>query len=102
MLQHIRDHVRLTPLQILERSVVRYGIPGPIAKELFGSYAEFLKLLNSKTDRKALEKLRSEDSRTDRTFKRVRKVSEAFEHALDYIFFENEQVAPLARKYGLF
>jgi len=102
LLQHIRDHVRLTPLQILERSVERYKIPPSIGKTLFDSYADFLKILNDKKARKALENLRSEHSRTDSTFKRVRKISEAFEHALDHIFFENKFVAPLTRKYGVF
>src|ERR1035438_7985990 len=92
LLQHIRDHVQLTPLQILARSVERYKIPDPIATELFDSYAEFLEILNGENSRKALENLRSENSRTDETFKRVRRVSETFEHALDYIFFENDQV----------
>jgi predicted nucleotidyltransferase len=102
LLQYIRNRVQLTPLQILAESVERYGIPGPIAKELFDSYSEFLKILNNEDDRKALEKLRSERSRTDKTFERVRKVSEAFERALDHIFFENEQIRPLTRKYGVF
>ena len=53
-------------------------------------------------DRTALENLRSERSRTDNTFKRVRKISEAFEHALDNIFFENKLIAPLTREYGVF
>jgi hypothetical protein len=102
LLQHIRDHVQLTPLQILARSVERYKIPDPIATELFDSYAEFLEILNGENSRKALENLRSENSRTDETFKRVRRVSETFEHALDYIFFENDQVRLLTRKYGVF
>jgi hypothetical protein len=101
LLQHIRDYVRLTPLQILERSVERYGIPDPIAKELFDSYAEFLEILDDENARKDLEHLRSEHSRTH-SFQSVRKVSEAFEHALDHIFFENKFVAPLTRKYGVF
>jgi predicted nucleotidyltransferase len=102
LLQHIRNHVQLTPLQILEGSVERYGIPNSIGKQLFESYAEFLKMLDNKTDRTALENLRSENSRTDETFKRVRKISEAFERALDNIFFKNELIAPLTRKYGVF
>jgi hypothetical protein len=94
--------VQLTPLQILESSVESYGIPKRIGRQLFGAYAEFLKMLDNKTDRTALENLRSERSRTDNTFKRVRKISEAFEHALDNIFFENKLIAPLTREYGVF
>ncbi|MGA9510394.1 MAG: nucleotidyltransferase domain-containing protein [Candidatus Sulfotelmatobacter sp.] len=103
LLQHIRDHVKLTPLEILEKSIGLYGIPAAIAKELFASYAEFLKVLDDKDARSKLDKLRSEDSRRDPTFKRIRKISQSFEHALDYIFFSgNSPIAPLTRKYGVF
>jgi len=101
LLQHIWERVRLTPLEILAGSVERYGIPDPIAKELFDSYSEFLEILDDESDRDALEHLRSEQSRSE-GFRRVRKISEAFEHALDYIFFENKLIAPLTRKYGVF
>jgi hypothetical protein len=94
--------VKLTPLEILAKSIGLYRIPNPIGKELFDSYAKFLKVLDDKDDRKALEDLRSEDSRTDPTFNRIRGISESFEHALDYIFFEDPQIAPLTRKYGVF
>ena len=102
LLQHIREHVRLTPLQILAKSIERYGVPDSVAKELFNAYAEFLNVLNDETARNALKTLRSEDSRTDITFKRIRKISEAFKAALDHIFVENKQIAPLTREYGVF
>jgi predicted nucleotidyltransferase len=102
LLQHIRDLVRLTPLQILARSVENYGVPNSIARELFDSYTEFLSVLNDESSRNALKNLRSEDSRTDPTFQRIRKISEGFKHALDHIFFENKQIAPLTREYGVF
>ena len=72
LLQHLRDHERLTPLQILAGSVERYDIPAPIARELFDSYGEFLEILNDEKAREALENLRSEHSRTDPTFQRIR------------------------------
>ena len=52
--------------------------------------------------RKALEELRANDSRTDPTFREIRKISARFEKTLDAIFFENESLAPLTRKYGVF
>ena len=98
----MRDYVRLTPLDILERSMERYQVPQSIAKHLFGAYEEFLKVLDDDKSRKALDNLRSENSRTDPTFQHIRKTSEVFEHALDHIFFENKHIAPLVRKYGVF
>jgi predicted nucleotidyltransferase len=102
LLQHIRDYVRLTPLEILAKSMERYGVPQSIAKDLFDAYTEFLKVLSDDESRAALENLRSGDSREDPTFRQIRKISGVFEHALDYIFFENKQIAPLTRKYGVF
>jgi len=102
LVNHIRDRVRLTPLQILAKSIEQYGVPYPTAKELFGAYAEFLELLNDGESRDALKALRASDSRTDATFGRVRDMSRAFESALDQVFFVNPEVAPLTRKYGVF
>lgn len=102
LVDHIRDYVKLTPLAILARSIKQYEVPQSIGEELFGSYAEFLDIVNDQMSRQALEALRAGESRTDATFMRIRKVSEAFDHALDHIFFENVHVAPLTRKYGVF
>ncbi len=63
LVNHIRDRVRLTPLEILARSIEQYGVPDTTAKELFGAYAEFLELLNDEESRNALKALRASDSR---------------------------------------
>ncbi len=102
LVNHIRDWVRLTPLEILAKSIDQYGVPDAAGKELFGAYAEFLGLLNDEASRTALKALRASDSRTDATFQKVREISRAFENALDQIFFENKNFAPLTRKYGVF
>jgi predicted nucleotidyltransferase len=102
LVQHIRDYVRLTPLEILAKSMDRYGVPQSIRQDLFDAYTEFLKVLSDEKSRTALDNLRSSDSRTDPTFRQIREISKLFEHALDHIFFENKQIAPLTRKYGVF
>jgi predicted nucleotidyltransferase len=99
---HLRECMRLTPLEFLARSMEQYQVPDSVANSLVAAYEGFLRLLDDKNSRDALENLRSQDSRTDRTFRRVREISESFDEALDHIFFENAQVAPLTRKYGLF
>jgi predicted nucleotidyltransferase len=99
---HIRDYVRLAPLQILERFIKRYDIPDSTARDLFDSYAKFLRILDDEASRKALDALRSEDSETDSTFQQIREISETFQGALDDIFFENRQIARLTREYGVF
>lgn len=102
LINHIRDRVRLTPLEILAKSVEQYGIPESTGKELFGAYAEFLELLNDEKARDKLKALRATDSRSDSTFDKLRNMSRVFENALDYMFFVNPSVAPLTRKYGVF
>src|ERR1700704_1557227 len=76
----LREYVQLTPLEVMAKSIERYGIPDSVAQALFGSYTEFLQILNDEASREALENLRSENSRTDPTFKRIREVSEVFKH----------------------
>jgi predicted nucleotidyltransferase len=102
LVNHIRDLVRLTPLQIVAKSVGKYEVPDGIAKELFEAYAAFLGLLDDESSRNALKALRASESRTDPTFRKVRDISRAFENALDHMFFQNPIVAPLTRKYGVF
>lgn len=99
---HIRNLVMLTPLEVLEKSIKDYGVEDSVATDLFGAYGEFLSMLAEDGTRKALGELRAKDSRTDSTFKQVRKISERFEKALDAMFFENVLLGPLTRKYGVF
>jgi len=102
LVRHIRDHVKLTPLEISARSMERYDVAEAIATEFFSAYAEFLKMLDDSSSRHALENLRAPESKDDPTFQHVTEISRTFEHALDHIFFENQHFAPLTRKYGVF
>jgi predicted nucleotidyltransferase len=100
--KHIRDHVKLTPLEIMAKSIGLHGVPDPVGERLFDSYAKFLSVLDDDDSRKALEDLRSEDSRTNPTFQRIRTISNNFQEALDHVFFENRKISPLTKKYGVF
>lgn len=102
LVSHIRSLLRASPLEILAGAMEQYGISERIARQLFNAYAEFLGLLDDKPTRDALNSLRSENSRTDEAFKKVRQFGSSFEQALDHIFFENASIAPLTRKYGVF
>jgi hypothetical protein len=82
--------------------MLQYGVPDSVARELFGAYAAFLNVLGNKTNRDALEGLRSGSSRTDPLFKEIREISDTFQRSLDHIFFENRLVSPLTKQYGVF
>lgn len=99
---HIRDLVKLTPLEILAKSLEEYGVPEHIQDDFFSSYGAFLELLDDENSRNSLQNLRASDSRTDPTFKKVKEIGSVFERSLDHIFFENERLKPLTRKYGIF
>jgi predicted nucleotidyltransferase len=102
LVNHLRDLVRRTPLEVLDIAVKACGVSQATAEQLFKAYAKFLEMLNDDKIRGALEVLRAKDSRKDATFQRVREISGQFEGALDEIFFENGVLAPLTRKYGVF
>ncbi|HWY71933.1 MAG TPA: nucleotidyltransferase domain-containing protein [Terriglobales bacterium] len=102
LVNHLRENVSLTPLQVLVKAMRLYDVPDKITDDLLSSYADFLAMLDSSSEREALDKLRAEDSRSDKLFDRVRSMSERFEHALDNVFFENKSIEPLTRKYGVF
>jgi hypothetical protein len=102
LVRYIRQLVRMTPLEVVAKSAENFGVSRSIAEQLFGAYAEFLQILDDQESRDALKALRAEESRTDPTFKRVREISVAFDDALNQIFFENQLIAPLTRKYGVF
>ena len=102
LINHLRESVRFTPLEILAKAMEQYEVPESVATDFFGAYAEFLDLLDDEKSRKALKALRASGSRTDPTFQQVRKISKVFEKSLDHIFFENPKIAPLTRKYGVF
>jgi len=102
LVNHLSNCTRLTPLQVVAEVTDKYGVPPAIAEDLFSSYADFLAILEDRSQRDALDNLRAEDSRTDPLFKRLRSLSEKFDHALNNIFFENQLISPLTRKYGVF
>src|SRR6266404_3665485 len=102
LVNFIHGLAKSTPLEIVGDAIVRYAVPKSVGEELFGAYTEFLNLVDDKSSRQALDNLRASESGTDSVFNTVKEISCAFEHALDVLFFENDQVAPLTRKYGVF
>jgi predicted nucleotidyltransferase len=102
LVNHIRERIKLTPLEVLANAIEQYGVSKKVGEELFKAYSEFLNVVDDEKSREELDKLRAAESRTDPTFKRIREISQAFEHALDLLFFENSKLAPLTRKYGVF
>jgi predicted nucleotidyltransferase len=102
LVNHIREFVRQSPLEILARSVQQFSVADEIQRDMFSSYAEFLEILDDGKLREQLQSLRAENSRNDEVFLRIKKISSIFEEALSHVFFENPKIGPLTRKYGVF
>jgi predicted nucleotidyltransferase len=102
LVNHIREFVRQSPLEVVARCLPLYLVPDTTQRDLFAAYSQFLELLDDEESRKHLDALRAENSRTDLTFNKVKKISSVFEHCLDKIFFDNPKLGPLTRKYGVF
>jgi predicted nucleotidyltransferase len=102
LVNYISEQIRRTPLEILALAVEQYKVGEDIGRRLFKAYTDFLTLIDDEQSRHALDTLRASKSRTDATFEHVRAISREFEHALDALFFENPEIAPLTRKYGVF
>ncbi len=102
LIDYLRSQFRMRPLEIVAYAVQRYGIPKSVGIRLFESYDHFLGLLNDGSVRERLENLRAENAAADTVFRTVQDVSHEFQASLNSIFFENEQIGRLTKKYGVF
>ena len=102
LIEYLRKQFRMTPLELLAYSIRQYGVPEQMVKGLFESYDQFLGMLNDPRIRAHLDMLRAEKSSEDIVFGQVQEMSRRFQSSLDAIFFDNELIGPLTKKYGVF
>ena len=69
LVNHIREFVRQSPLEIVARCLPLYSVPEQTQKDFFAAYSDFLELLDDKQSREHLEGLRAEESASDPVFK---------------------------------
>jgi predicted nucleotidyltransferase len=72
-----------------------------VSERLFGAYDEFLGILRNDKLRKHLEDL-PEGSEDDDVYQKARGMSHRFRDALQELFFDNEPLDRLTRRYGVF
>jgi predicted nucleotidyltransferase len=102
VVNHLRKAVKNTPLAVLANSLLLYDDNGEVTRIIFNAYNEFLGILNDVEKRQHLQNLRAEGSEGDPLFVEIRRISDAFQNGLDKFFFENQNINPLTRKYGVF
>jgi len=94
--------IKNTPLAVLASALLLYDADGSASKPIFHAYNEFIGILNDPEKRGRLQALRAEESGRDSLFAEIRRLSDTFQNGLDKFFFENRNIGPLTRKYGVF
>lgn len=101
VVNHLRA-IKATPLEVLASALLLYDVDGDASRLLFSAYNAFLGILNDAEKRTRLQALRAEDSGRDSLFTDIREISDSFQNGLDKFFFDNKNIGPLTRKYGVF
>jgi len=90
-------------LEIVADEMLHQNISEAIAENFFGSYNEFLQILNDKEKREALTQLSKDLSRNDQLFLHVRAISHKFQAAItSWLFASDSQICKLVITYGVF
>jgi len=91
------------PLEIVADEMLHQNISEAIAENFFGSYNEFLQILNDKEKREALTQLSKDLSRNHQLFLHVRAISHKFQAAItSWLFASDSQICKLVITYGVF
>ena len=106
----LREFLELTPLDIVAlyfAHICGEDDPEPkaleTAKHVFGTYDQFLGVLENHDMRAHLENLEPDEVDRDKRFKEVRELSHVFnEGIVDFFFNLNEELKVLTRFYGVF
>jgi hypothetical protein len=99
---HLKQFVRKTPLEVLGEATLSYKVPQKVISELFESYDEFLALLGDEDKRRVLENLNFTDAQTNPLFADVRKIGYRFQDGLTKLFYETPDIRELTIMYGVF
>jgi len=104
MINYLYSRMRLTPLDILASTVIQNKSLYQSAKLIIDSYDQFLAILSNKRKRNHLDKLKSENSSTDKVFMKAKEIGHAFQEGLDQMFLKDNgtPLFSLTKKYGVF
>jgi predicted nucleotidyltransferase len=104
VIEHLSAYLRKTPLEILAATVLGHEPLRPAGAELFGSYNDFLALLDDPAQREHLQGLPPQDASSDAVYQDARGISHRFQGAVDRIFLEENgtEFPRLTRAYGVF
>lgn len=103
MAEHVLSFLDSPPLEILAWACEAFRASATCVNDLFGSYDEFLAILNSAEDREALDKVRPEQSQSDPLFGRAREIGDRFQDGLSGLFFGSDsELRDVTQRFGVF
>jgi len=101
LVEYMEKLIGQTPLDIIASVLEKFG-DKTAAGHIFNSYNDFLEKLDNPSIRKHLEKLKPENAKDDSIFQEMMVLSESFELGLERLFFDNDAMDLLTKKYGVF
>ena len=98
--EELKSSFSRTPLEIMAEFLFSLSDRREeLAKEIIGTYDEFLGIMSDSTKRNELKEL---DVQATSTWQDIKKLGEDFQNGLESLFFETEELGDLTRKYGVF
>ena len=98
----IGEQTNISPLELLARVVLEAG-DASVARQIFSSYDEFLRVLHDPMARKELKELPFDSGESDGTYGSLRATSREFRKGINALFFDlHPRLKELIREYGVF
>jgi len=98
----VAEQTEVTPIELVARVVLETG-DEEVARRIFSSYDEFLRVLADPPSREALKRVKFEEADHDATYGHLREVSREFRKGIDALFFDaHPKLKGLIRDYGVF
>ena len=99
---YLLDQTVMSPLDLLA-AVLLLKSKVETASQIFGAYDRFIETLEDEEKRSHLERLRFEQAAEDELFREMQRLGGEFQRGLTRLFYaEDERLAELTTKYGLF
>ncbi|MCB1021250.1 MAG: nucleotidyltransferase domain-containing protein [Bryobacterales bacterium] len=100
MLDVVRQN---TPLDRLAVTIEAFNIPDETAREILGSYDEFLGLIDDEETRKRFDELPLDELQSDSAFLKAKEIGDRFDQGLKRMFFDGpDELKAFTREYGIF
>jgi len=102
VVRFVRQRLSLSPLEQMCEVLLRPSIGAEVARQVIGAYDAFMGILADDEKRQHLSSLPLEALGTDALFKEATSLTYAFQTGLDSVFFEDEEIGVLVRRFGVF